>query len=555
MNKNKLIFLLILLLIASLLRLYNLDRNEIWGDEAEVIILTKNLLRFGVPMGKVDNIYLTESGAGIGYGIKPNSVWVYHSWAQYYLLGLTAFFIGFSEFSARLPFVIFGILSLIFLYLLAKELYGERVALYSLFLSSFSISLINYTRQVRYYTLEVFGLLCFFYFFIKAVNGNELKNWIFSSLSFIFLFHANYGFSFPALITAIFYYLFHSGREITIIQKMLNKNFFIWISISFLLIAPWFLYAQPWKVAYSRGIGGGISKNTIFYLTKTLFERTPLPLVFIGFILIFKNFKRDLFLISWLITYLSFPLLINYTSPRGLLLFYPGLIILVALTLKEISDFLSSKSRRRFNYNYLTYLLLILISFTSIFNLQFYKVSGDENLNKIWSMNKCYSLVKFNIPVSYKNFNSIEVSYEPFKSEFFQYLISLREDFYGPMRVTADFLKENVDKDDIVVYNSGTFPMAYYTGFKVYYPHLDYYTKEFFLNITKEKNLWFVYRRYWGIPNGYKELVKDWIKNCKEYSIDAPDLIFSNNPDFPIYDVPEDLEKIKVYYCEKKIDH
>lgn len=540
-----LILILAIIFFGSFLRIYNLDRNEIWGDEAEFIILAKNIRSFGFPIARIDYRYLVDAGVKPGYGINSDDIWVYHSWGSPYLLAFSSMFFGWSEFSMRLPFVLFGILSLIFIYLLAKKLYDKEVGLYSLFLGSFSIFLINYTRQVRYYSLEIFGLVTSFYFFIKATEENKFKDWILSSLCFIFLFHANYAFALPALSIILLYYIYLNRKNM---YKILNKNFFTWLLIAFLLTVPWFLYAQPWKLASSIGVGSTISKNSLFYTVATLFKEIPLPLFILGIPMLINKFEKNFFLSLWLLLYLLFPIVLDYVAPRGLLLFYIASIIFLSLIIKRIREVILLRLGNISNY--LVVILLILITFTSVFNLQFYKISEKENITKIWSINKTPPLLEFNFPVNYGNYKYIQVTYEPFRCELCMYILSLREDFYGPARATAEFLKGNAERNDVIISNAGTTPLLIYTNLKVY--PLRYYSQSYFDNLTKGNNIWFIYRQYWGISEEYSELVKYWTTQCKEYTLNAPDLIWNNNPDFPIYGIPEDLEPLRVYYCKKK---
>lgn len=547
-KQKYLVLIFTILLLGSILRLYNLDKNEFWMDEAEVIILTKNVLRYGFPVAKIDYRYLIEPEMKPGGGINKDDIWIQHSWGSFYILAFSSIFLGWSEFSTRLPFVFFGILSLIFVYLLARELYGEEVGLYSIFLSSFSIFLINHDRQTRYYSLEVFGLLSSFYFFIKALKMNRLRDWILSSMCFVFLFHANYAFSLVAIILAIFYFIYTKGRGSRF--HIFSRNFSIFLLILFSLTVPWFLYAQPWKLIGITWTTKTDFERTIFYIVGTIFKEIPLPLFILGVFLSKNKLSENLFLILWMLVYILFPILLNYSAPRGLLLFYIGSIIFLSLTIKRTRELLHSKFKSLSRYIAIT--LLFMIPFTSVLNLQFYKISENEKFTKIWSTNKDISLYYFNFYIDYKHYNSLRLSYEPLKCELCRYILSLSKDLYGPNRAAADFIKGNANQDDIIISNAETLPHIVYTNLKVY--PLRHYPKSFFENLTKEKNIWFIYRRYWdNIPNDRMDIFSYWINKCRRYKLNAPDLVWGNNPDFPIYEFPEDLDLLEIYHCERKL--
>ncbi|MCH7887721.1 MAG: glycosyltransferase family 39 protein, partial [Proteobacteria bacterium] len=73
-----------------------------------------------------------------------------------------------SEISLRLFSAVFGSLSIIIVYLVAKELSNNKIALLSSFIFSLSMANIQYSQEARLYSLLVFISLSSVYFFIKS---------------------------------------------------------------------------------------------------------------------------------------------------------------------------------------------------------------------------------------------------------------------------------------------------------------------------------------------------------------------------------------------------
>mgnify|MGYP001773355249 CR=1 FL=1 len=81
-------------------------------------------------------------------------------------------------FWARLPMIFLLILCGIFIFLLAKEFFGEKVALLSLFFFSFSPTFLAHGRFVTTDVGAALGVTLATYFFLKALKNDSLKNLI-----------------------------------------------------------------------------------------------------------------------------------------------------------------------------------------------------------------------------------------------------------------------------------------------------------------------------------------------------------------------------------------
>jgi uncharacterized membrane protein len=98
-----------------------------------------------------------------------------HPPAYYFLIKLWRILFGDSESALRSPSFVFFLLTVVATYFFAKELFGERVARFSLVFSSTSHFLIFFSHQLRPYEMLAFLGVASFYFFTKMLKKFGLK--------------------------------------------------------------------------------------------------------------------------------------------------------------------------------------------------------------------------------------------------------------------------------------------------------------------------------------------------------------------------------------------
>lgn len=86
--------------------------------------------------------------------------------------------------AAKLPMLLFFILSAIIIFLWTKKLYGAKAALLGLFLFVFSPTVIAHSRFVATDIPALFGVLFATYFFIKFLKTSSKKNFLLAVLAF-----------------------------------------------------------------------------------------------------------------------------------------------------------------------------------------------------------------------------------------------------------------------------------------------------------------------------------------------------------------------------------
>jgi 4-amino-4-deoxy-L-arabinose transferase-like glycosyltransferase len=96
----------------------------------------------------------------------------------YYLLLRVWAGFGFSEFHLRFLSVMAGVLSLIGIYLLGKELYGRSAGLLTSLLLALHSFHVHYSQEARSYALLSLTLILAAYFIVCASRSSSTTNWI-----------------------------------------------------------------------------------------------------------------------------------------------------------------------------------------------------------------------------------------------------------------------------------------------------------------------------------------------------------------------------------------
>lgn len=230
-----------LALVAALalpLIFIGVGRECLWEDEGDTAVLASNIVKFGVPKAW-DGVTFTDSDRGAR--VNDAMVMVSHPWLQYYAAAAAFALFGESSFTARLPFAIAGVLTLLVLYAVIWRVTRNRVAA----VSSAALLLLNvqfllYCRQSRYYTLAMLITCALLWFLFELKSAPSAA--AFAVLA-ILLFHTQPLAVVPVIAIGLF----------TLVYPPLNaQRRWFWIAIPFVLLftAPWFLLA-------TRGYGEG----------------------------------------------------------------------------------------------------------------------------------------------------------------------------------------------------------------------------------------------------------------------------------------------------------
>ena len=159
--------LAVITLAGAVLRLLHLGAKSLWIDEP----LTVAIARMPWPHF-VSN---WRHGEAAFQGV-------------YFLLMRGWLHLGRTEFWIRLPSALFAIASIPVLYMVARALIGERVALVATLLFALNPTDVYYSQEARGYTMAILLVLASTWFFVCAVQEEREHDWIlwvvFSVLSF-----------------------------------------------------------------------------------------------------------------------------------------------------------------------------------------------------------------------------------------------------------------------------------------------------------------------------------------------------------------------------------
>lgn len=156
-----------ILLLGAALRVYKIGKESFWIDEGlEATVYTKYN---GLEIFKnIWNLGQMLPGYYPGISDLPLYEFSLEYWTHLW---------GISETSLRLYSALYGILSIIFVFLIARHLYGIKSAYLSAFLFSISIPAIHYSQEARPYSLYLFLSVASIYYFINSLKSNRNYHW------------------------------------------------------------------------------------------------------------------------------------------------------------------------------------------------------------------------------------------------------------------------------------------------------------------------------------------------------------------------------------------
>jgi 4-amino-4-deoxy-L-arabinose transferase-like glycosyltransferase len=189
----------LVLLVGVALLLCRLDDAYLWQDEAETAIVSRHLLAYGLPLSTDGKDWVQQAGQPF-IEFTSDYVWIYHSWLQYGITAVAFAVLGPTTLAARLPFVFFGLATLLFFYhLLRRWLEDRRVAVVGTLLLLFCVPFLLVVRQDRYYALAAFFTLLTLDAYLHLRVGRAWAVPYFVLAAFL-LYHSHYGAFFPTLV-------------------------------------------------------------------------------------------------------------------------------------------------------------------------------------------------------------------------------------------------------------------------------------------------------------------------------------------------------------------
>jgi mannosyltransferase len=149
------IAVLVIVLVGAFLRLYHIGAQSLGADDTWSVWVSKLSLH--------DIVQTTSTDVH-----PPLYYFLLHYWMAYF---------GTSELAVKLPSIVFGVLSIIVVYALGRQLFDERAGLLAAFILAVSSFNIRYSQEVRMYSLLVLLGLLSMYFFIRLSRRSTPLTW------------------------------------------------------------------------------------------------------------------------------------------------------------------------------------------------------------------------------------------------------------------------------------------------------------------------------------------------------------------------------------------
>ena len=171
LKENK--WLILILFVATFLRLYKIDFQSLWMDE----IYSMNV---SSPNQTLSNL-ISEVNAREGF-----------PYLYFITLKILFTIFGHTAIIARLFSAFFGVLSVFAVYKFGKSLFTNTVGLVAAVLMAINEYNIYISQDARPYTLYLFATIVSFYFLSTIIKENTRKNAILYGLSVGFLVNINF---------------------------------------------------------------------------------------------------------------------------------------------------------------------------------------------------------------------------------------------------------------------------------------------------------------------------------------------------------------------------
>lgn len=312
------------LVVGAFFLFYGLSNTAVAGDEIGSAMLADVILKYGLPYG-FDELRPFEVRAG---SINEDGLVIIHTWFFLYYLAFFLGVFGKSYFFIRVGFALFGFLTIILTYFLAKKLFrDENTAGLSCLFVATNVSYLVDMRLAGYYALAAFFSLLLVFSYLQFLERKRFSRFFFV-FSAVFLFHAGNPVSFfvAVFVLSTYHFVKHRSRM---------REFLLLLVVAAAILLPFFLYTKMWQnyfplpvesykfpfvIGYDYPRLGFFRTFSYYVITLSAFV-FPVLLLAVWFLFPPDSFKRLFFSIV-------FVLLLN-----SLLVFFPLIGTVVSLFL------------------------------------------------------------------------------------------------------------------------------------------------------------------------------------------------------------------------------
>ncbi|MCK4348824.1 MAG: glycosyltransferase family 39 protein [Thermoplasmatales archaeon] len=327
-NKNRyLILLFFVVILASILRLYNLGHWSFWWDEGNTL------------MGVLNRDYSIRDLLGGFYSL-------------FYLMEKGSFSIfGVNEFSARIICSIIGILSIPMLYFFTKVIFNNRIAMISSLMLAVSPWHIWYSQNARFYSLLFFFSGISAFSFYLALEKNKIILIILSLIAFCLavLTHKTAVILLPCYVLYVALQKFKKDCPQGYNLKIL-LTFFLPLMILSIISAPYLInFVMRWLASSSGDVNyWGYSSLTLIMALAGEVGLVVFLFACLGGALFFNDRSNAVcFLAIYAILFFIILILIApfmNTAPKYYFAALPGFFLIVGYAISKIFDEIKDKN-------------------------------------------------------------------------------------------------------------------------------------------------------------------------------------------------------------------
>lgn len=316
-KRNIIIWLIVVIAILRILSVFTISNNDLIYDEATHMNIARGLLE-GIDYGYINGGYNEAQRPPV----QP--------------LILTPFFavFGSSKLVARYVSAVFGLLSILTIYLLGKRLYNKEVGLFSAFALAVNPMHWFYSSKALVEGLLLFFIIFFLYLFYSSFNNRRYLIPAGFLLAIIFLTKYTGG------VVSVFFIMF-----IVLWKRKLLRSKYFYLSILLMLatLTPWIsfnlrVFGEPFGGAnslFAKATEVSVSNPLLnfytFYIFDTIImEALFLPFMLGGFYFMFRD--RDKNFYPFILFFLLFIIPLSLLSVKRARYLLPVLPVLTVAT-------------------------------------------------------------------------------------------------------------------------------------------------------------------------------------------------------------------------------
>lgn len=335
--------IVLILLLGFLLRLINLNQS-LWLDEAITALAVRD-----------NTLWEITTKYSPGDFHPPLYYLVVKTWANIF---------GYSEISLRMPSVIFGTLTILFVFLIGKKLWSKKVGIVAGLFLALNPLAVYYSQEARMYSLETLLVSASVWAFIK-------EKWLWFVIFFSLALYSDY---LPVFLVPVFFVFAHKRRIAALIPIILLTPMATLV-LSQLFVATRSLQNIP---GWAMVLGAFDFKSAPLTFVKFIIGRISLDnkylygglmtVVCAVYIFILSKAKQKL-VWAWLVIPVSIGILVSLKIP--IYSYFRFLFVVPAFTLLLAKG----GGKNRF--------LILFVAFISIFSLMIFN-SSPRFLREDW---------------------------------------------------------------------------------------------------------------------------------------------------------------------------